>query len=254
MKNLRIIITTTSSLIVFTLLTAPIFAQTLPPRGNGLGRGVNQQQRLTNLMDRGNDAVTQRIDALNDAIARIQALTRLTDAQKNQVMTTLQNLLTQLNSLKTKIDGDTDLPTMRGDVIAIYNKLRVYLLALPQARIIIAGDRILDVTANMNALIAKLQARINAAGSQASGLTATLTDMQNKVNDANTQAQNAANLVSGLTPDSGDKTVLDSNKQAIQSAREAIKTANSDLRTGFSDARTIVSGLKALRTSPTPTK
>ncbi len=240
----RIVTLTGVSMLGFFVVFSPVLAQSVTP-----GKRMNQQERITNLENRADNAIEQRITSLNKAITNVQSASRLSDSQKSTLVATYQTIINNLNTLKTKIDADTDLTILRSDAKSIVVNYRVYILVLPQERITWAADRILDVAVNLNALAGKLQTRITQAqtnGKNVSVLQATLMDLQGKINDAQVQAQNAANGVAGLTPDGGDKSKLTSNNQAIQTARTAIKTAVQDLKAAWSDAKSIVAGLKAL--------
>jgi hypothetical protein len=224
-----------------------VFAQSATP---GVKRLANQQQRVPILISRGDTEIAKRIASLNEAITRVQTLKKLSDTQKLSIVNTYDTVLGNLNSLKTKIDADTDFATVRADVTSIFTSLRVYMLVLPQSHIIAASDRIQDVTTNMNALATKLQTRITEAQTQGKDVTtiqASFTDFNAKVVDAQTQAQNAVSRVSGLTPDQGDKTKIASNNQALQAARGEVKVGSQDLKTAYTDAKSIIVALKAMK-------
>lgn len=247
-NKLKTIIIT--SLFLTVLLSSSFFsvsAQSITP---GAKRLANQQKRITALITRGDSDIAQRITSLNNAISKVQALKKLTDAQKTTIVNTYYTVIANITTLKTKIDADTDLTTLRTDVQSIYNNNRVYALVLPQSNILTAADRIQDVVIDMNALANKLQTRIATAqtkGKDVSAIQTSLTDFNAKVTDAQTQAQNAVNGVSGLTPDQGDKTKLASNNQAIQTARGEIKTGSQDIKTAYDDAKSIITALKAMK-------
>ena len=64
--------------------------------------------------------------------------------------------------------------------------------------------------------------------------------MNAKIADANTQAKAAVSGISGLQPDNGDQTVMQSNTAALKAARVDIQTAQNDLVAARKDAGTIV--------------
>jgi predicted nucleic acid-binding Zn-ribbon protein len=99
---------------------------------------------------------------------------------------------------------------------------------------------------------AKLQARIQTAaqaGGDVTALNTALSDIQAKLADAQTQAQNSVNTVGPLQPDQGDKTKMDQNNTAIASGRADIKTATTDLSAARKDVNTILAGLKKIKTN-----
>ncbi len=226
----------------------PAFAQSAMPKT--LKSTANQQARIEKLITRGDTEVAKRLADLTAVIAKINALVKLSDSQKNTITVNLQNNIASLTAVKAKIDADTDLVTLRSDVMSILTANRTYLLILPQAHIVAASDRVQDVVDAMSVLTTKLQARITqaqAAGKNTASLQTSLTDMQTKITDAQTQSQSALNLVISLVPDAGDKAVLASNNQAIKTAHNAIKAANTDIKAAFTDAKSIVASLKAMK-------
>lgn len=208
---------------------------------------TKQAERIATVRQQADTDVQKRLDSLNDLITKVKAMKHLTDGQKNDLTAKAQSEITTLNNLKTKIDADTDLATLRADRQAVFNQVRVYALFIPSMHIVGAADNILDVVTLMQQLQQKLQDRVNQAKSSGKDVTAlqnALNDMQAKVTDAQTQAQNAINTVTLLVPDGGDKTKFDSNKTALENARNLIKTAESDLKTARGDAQTVRNGLK----------
>jgi hypothetical protein len=104
----------------------------------------------------------------------------------------------------------------------------------------------------MQTLAGKLQTRISAAQSAGNNVTvaqAALTDMNAKLTDANTQAQAAITEVSGLKPDNGDQTVMQSNTAALKDARTKIQTAQKDLVAARKDAGIIVKSVGGWKTA-----
>lgn len=245
------IITTLSFAVLVSGVLTPARAQSVTPKETRAERKANnEQQRIPTLIARGDSEITKRIASLNSAITRVQGIARLTDAQKSSIVATYNSVITNLTTLKTKIDADTDFAILKTDLMSIYGSYRVYALVMPQESILTASDRIQDVITNMNALVTKLQTRITEAQSKGKDVTAlstSLTDLQAKISNAQTQAQNAVSGVSGLIPDGGDKTKAASNNQAIQTARGEIKTASQDLKTARDDAQSIVTALKAMK-------
>lgn len=199
--------------------------------------------KIANLQARANKEIDRRLGRLNKLIARINNMKRLTADQKSSLISQIQTEITNLTNLKTKIAGDTDLPTLKADVRSIVTSYRVFALFVPQISLLASADRTLEVTDKLTAIATKLQTRIQTAqnnGKDVTSLQTALTDMQNKISDAKTQATNAINAVLPLTPSGypGNVTVL-------QSSRTVIQTAHQDLVTARQDAKTIIKGLRA---------
>jgi hypothetical protein len=84
--------------------------------------------------------ITKRVDALNAAIAKVNAAQGLGSGQA-----TLESYLGAdvgpLQALNAKIQGDTTAQQARQDFATIFSGYRVYLLVLPAARIAADADR-----------------------------------------------------------------------------------------------------------------
>ena len=215
----------------------------------GAAAQVKVDAKLQLAKDKGDKEIDRRVQALGELNTRIDAMQRVTANFKQTLTTNIQNQITGLNQLKTKIDADTDVATLKVDVKTITDSYRIYMLVMPQARIAASADREVTLITMMNQLGAKLQARISAAqsaGSNVSALLAALTDMSTKLSDASTQSQAAVSVSAGLAPDAGDKTKQTQNAAALKTARADVQVAQKDLVAARKDAETIVKGLKSL--------
>jgi hypothetical protein len=200
---------------------------------------------------RGDQEIDRRIAALNDLNTRIQAMQKVTDTFKQGIAASITSEVSTLTTLKSKIDADTDLATLKTDIQSITGSYRVFALVLPQGRIAAAADREVTLVSMMSTLGAKLQARIQAAGQTSASSTAmvALSDMAAKLQDAQTQAQAAVTASASLTPDNGDKTKMASNTAALKEARKDLQTAQQDLVAARKDAGTIIKALPKLNAS-----
>lgn len=233
-----------------------VFAQTSPATANPTtantatnGSQTAQANKITNLKTRADTEITRRINQLNIINIRLGTIKHLTDAQKSAFSSQISTEIANLKTLETKIDADTDLPTLKTDVQSIVTSYRVFALFIPQIQMIGAADRILNVADMMNDLAAKLAKRINDAknaGHSAANLQTILTDMQNKIADAKTQANNVISSVAGLTPAG-----YPGNKSTLQSARAMLQTARQDLVAAGQDAKQIIQGLRAFKSTTT---
>ena len=236
------------------LFSAVSFAQTTTPSPSPK-TGKNLDTRVTNLKSRGDLEITRRITSLNTLFSKINGLKKLSDAQKSTFTTNVQSEITTLTTLKSKIDADTDLATLKTDIMSIVQAYRVYLVYMPQIRILASADR-MDVTADLLTTEAlQLQTRITSAstgGHDVTSLNSLLTDMNSKIADAKTQYQNATNLVTSLTPAG-----YPGNKTSLVQGKTDIQTGAADLKTAHQDAMQIRTGLKAfskiVSPSPSPT-
>lgn len=246
-------------IICFAILPQAIdksFAQTTTPSSTRAQIKITiQENRMENLRTRADNEIDRRIASLNNILNILTNAKHLNSDQVSALNASIQTEVNDLNTLKSKIDADTDITTLRTDVQSIVKDYRVYLLFIPKVHILSAADKILNLTDLLNAadsgLIAKLQSRINDAknaGHDTTSLQNTLTDLQNKVNDAVSQANNAISTVTPLTPDG-----YPGNKTTLTSARTMIKTAMTDLQTVRTDAKTIIQELRSFGSVVSPT-
>lgn len=201
--------------------------------------------KIENFKDRAIKEIERRIDSLTNAIDRISEAKRLTDAQKSLLASDIQSEVSSLTELSKKIETETNIEILRQDVKSIVTSYRIYLLYLPQIRIIVAANGILNAADKMSELATKLESRIkeNQGKDVVTGgvdsLESILADMRAKIEDAKTQANNAINIVSQLKP-----TEYPGNKTELQKAKEMLRLAHKDLKEARQDAQKIIVELK----------
>ena len=205
---------------------------------------------ITRGIGRGDKEIDRRVASLNQLVARVGTMVRLTADQKASISTQLQAQVTALTSLKAKIDADSDTATLKADVKSILDSYRVFALVIPQGHIVAASDRMSTIIDSMTTIGAKLQARIaaaKAAGKVTVDAEASLADFSAKLADAKLQAQAAQAGVAALVPDQGDKASADANKAALVKARADIKVGTTDLKAARKDADAILKTIKSFK-------
>jgi len=225
--------------------------------GTATKSGIEKREEVkANVTTRLKEKVTKEIDrrvaSLTKLIKKINAVKRLTSDQKSTMVGQVQTEITNLTSLKTKINGDTDIATLRTDVQSIVKSYRIYVLYIPKMTIIANADKILNlIEGEMATLTTKLQMRIDEAKSNGHDVVI-LTDLMNqrkvKLDDATTQANNAIAKVIVLTPDGWP-----GNKTELQAARDMLKTARKDINDGQKLANQVREQLKAVKITAAPT-
>ena len=214
---------------------------------------AGSEVRMNNLKERANQEIDRRVSALNGLITKINNMKKLSAVQKASFTGKINEQISDLIALKSKIDGDTDPQTLISDVKSIVDSYRIYVLFMPQIDILDAADRISVINDQMSTLAGKLASRIDEAqkdGKDVSALLAQLKDMQAKTQDAQAQATAATAEVIGLDP-SG----YPGNRGALETGRSDVKAGRDDVFASIKDAESIISGLKALNTgtATTPT-
>lgn len=214
MTKKQLLISLAAMTISASLFVAPAMALegTVTPSGQPTKREEMKQQIETKVMDlkrvNADKELDRRIISLNNLIAKINNISRLSVDQKSELVLQVNNEITNLQSLKSKIDGDTDLTTLNEDKKTIILTYRVYALFLPKINIISLGDQIISVAEAMTQ-------------------KTTNTDALAKINDATTKAQAAIESVMPLTPDGypGNKTLLKSASELLRAARASLNAA-----------------------------
>lgn len=216
---------------LLTLGATGTFAQT--PTGIPTRIAARQDAIISRLKTRADNEITRRVNALTKLMSRIGDMKRLTPDQKTSLTAQVQDEINALQTLKTKIDADTDIATLRTDVQSIVKSYRVFALFIPKMYIMAHADRLLDIVDTLTGIQGKLQTRIDAAktaGNDTTAMQNLISDMTAKLADAKTQATNAINAVLPLTPDGwpGNKTTLMSARTMLGTARQDIQAAHKD--------------------------
>ena len=206
---------------------------------------------MDKLQERAEKEINRRLESLNKLITRINEFKKLSASQKSSLTSQVQTEIDSLEALLVKIQADTDLETLRADVKSIRDSYRIYALFIPKIQIMGAADRMLNIADEMSTHAATLETKINeaeAAGNDVAELESLLVDMNIKIADAKTKAQNALDTVTPLTPAG-----FPDNKTELQSARQMVVDAHHSLNDARQDARKIIVGLmKFGKTETTP--
>jgi len=199
--------------------------------------------------------IDRRTKALSDLATRVSGMTKISEEFKKNLNTNVQNQISLLAALKTKIEADTDGATLREDIKSIATSYRIFALVMPQARIAAAADREATLINMLIGLGTKLQARLveaQASGADIAALAASLADMDTKLKSAQVHAQAAVTSTATLTPDEGDQARMKANTDALKAARAEIVAAHKDLQDARKAADTITKGLRALNSGTAP--
>jgi hypothetical protein len=210
--------------------------------------GDNQiAQRITAL-----NALSSKIDGLGSAAATGTATPTaahkplLTDAQVSELKGKIQDATNSLNTLKQKIDADTDVATARTDDKSIMTQYRIYAVLMPLLRHMVWVDLMTNALGKMSGLDDKIQTAIGKApASQQAQLTTLFKDYQAKLADAQTQLTNAANAFAALTPDGYNKNPSGFKQSTLAGLHKDTKAAQADVKAARNDLHQIAMILKA---------
>jgi hypothetical protein len=191
---------------------------------------------LNTLKARANTEVQNREAVLAKLAQRVQDARDLAPSDRTALSTLISNDESGLTSLDARIQADSTLATARVDAMRIVTDFRVYVLVEPQVHMVIAADRITDISAKLLALEPKLKQAI-----QDAKLTADQrSDAEKALSDFAKQVETTADDVSGvsasalaLTPAGypGNSTTLQADLSKLHAARAALSDARKDVDT-----------------------
>lgn len=247
-----------SIIIVFFLLVvvSPVSAQrTLPVRLNNSASVAamqeNQQNRMeqqTNTrLERAEKEVTRRLTALQRLMEKIVAAENLSAELKTTLRTQIKTEVANLTTLQTKLQKGTALA--ESDVQTILNTYNAYALSVQKAHVLVAADRILVTVNLMHSQATQLQEKITVsqtAGNDVTELQRLLAAMENTMGEAETQAQNAIEIVTPLTP-----VEYTNNKTELQNARQMVRNGYQSLLSTRDDVNQMISILTRLERTNT---
>ncbi len=209
-----------------------------------------QATRLANLKTRGTAEIDRRLANLNAALTKLTAGAKQTNdglvaTPKTAFTKQIQDEITALTALKTKLAADADLATARVDVQSIVTDYRVYVLMLPKARMTASADRFAVVEAKLAALDATLQTKVNAqkaAGHDVTAMQASLDDLKAKTADATSKTSTLAAQLLAIQP-----TDYNANHAVLVTYRAALATAQTDVKAARDDAKSVIDALAAAK-------
>ena len=120
--------------------------------------GVNASTsaaRMTQMVNRADTEIKNRIDALNALESRINAMQKLSSDEKNSLSSQIQAQITVMTNLQTQIatdEKDNNTSTLKTDIQSITKSYRIYALILPQGTIAATADRVLTIASAMTTL------------------------------------------------------------------------------------------------------
>jgi hypothetical protein len=178
-----------------------------------------------------------------DLSTKVSAAKHISVSEKSSIQATISGEVSSLQGLQARIDADTVGADLKTDAESITKDFRIYMLVIPQGRIVAASDRVDTIVGLMQQFAPKLQARITAAQTAGKNVTVAqnaYADMIAKVADAQTQANAAVSSTASLQPDQGNASVEASNKTSLKAAEAKLKTAEQDLKAARADVSVIL--------------
>lgn len=197
----------------------------------------------------GNAAIDKRITSLNTLNGKIQnALSagHITSEQATSLSADVMTNKSGLTQLRAKLDGDTDLATVRDDIKSIYTTYRIYYVVLPRDY----NEILLDLLTNVQAKMVGAEPKIQDAIAKLANLTdkdndgdlatinAAYSDYQAQLSAALSQINTANGLLPQFTPQNfnADPAGYKANWEAF---RGALRAGHGDLLASAADLHKI---------------
>jgi hypothetical protein len=184
---------------------------------------------LSGIQAKASAEITQRVNSLNAAIAKVNAAKGLGSGQST-LASYLGADIAPLQQLNTKIQGDTTLQQARDDASTIFSGYRVYLLVLPAARLAGDSDRTTStVLSKLTSDSSKARARENS--SNEAQLAPLISDLNAQIGAATNATSGLASTVLGYTPSewNGNHELLSPAMSSAQTADAAVKQGRQDV-------------------------
>jgi hypothetical protein len=188
-------------------------------------------------------AVDRRLTELTALSGRVGASKFVTDPHRSALNGIIDSTRSGLQSLRTKISGDSDAAALRADCTAVVTDYRVYALRRPQVHLVLAADRgaaAIDRAHKVETRLTTAIDKVEAAGGDVTEARAAYSKLQADVDGATTALTGVADKVLTFTPAD-----YNANHELLAPSRASLKTARDDLAAARDDARHVVELLKA---------
>lgn len=250
------------SLLIYSLVTisAVVFALNIPvPPANALtdtakntlmmqraearaSRAAERQgDTLAQVIKRADQLIASRLNSLQKLFDRVQSDKRLSDADRASLISDIQTTVGSLQTLKQKIDADTDVATARADAKSIITNFRIYAIFEPKERLLTtisnlqtSATRVSSLSAQVQMLITKLQSQ----GKDTSAAQAALSDLNTQLAAINSTLSTDRTLVANVTVNTSDP------QSVFVQVRKDLATVRSEFAKIRNDFATIRGTLK----------
>lgn len=209
---------------------------------------ARQDASLSRIISRGDTMISVRLTSLQNLLTRVQNDKRLSDDEKNSFESDINSTISSLQSLKTKLDGDTDPTTALSDAKSIVTSYRIYMIYEPKTRLLVVVNNLQTASSTVSDLVTKVQGLVDTLKNEGKDVTTA----QNALTDASTQLSAINTLLTTDKTLLTNVTISTSNPQSVfMQVRKDLQTARTDMAKIRTDFETVRTSLKATHTSPT---
>jgi hypothetical protein len=218
------------------------------PGGSGVcatqAAAAQASSTVKTLRSFGDCEVARRQSTLGQLTSAIGGSKSLSSADAARLKAVVAAASAELTTLKTNLDSEVTVIALRATIVAVVNRVRAYVLVVPQVRLTIAADDVLSLQPHLSQLSAALAARIataRAAGKDVAAAQASLDAMNAALSDAESLAAPWPAKLAPLTPAQYDSGVAG---PTLNQARAALVSASVQLKTAVAAGRAVVEDLK----------
>jgi hypothetical protein len=198
--------------------------------------------------------ITDRVNDLNGAIAKVNGVTGLGPSQATLV-SYLDADISPLQQLNQTIQADSTVHQAAHDFGTIFSDYRVYVLVLPASRIAATADHATtSAIPNLSADAVKAQAHVTPANEAT--LQPLINDLNSQISAATEATNGLASAVLAFTPAqwNADRALLDPSRSSSQATTDALGKGRADVKQIAQDLRSSAgAGLRARAGSTTTT-
>lgn len=215
---------------------------------------ANQSQRLEKIKTQANKLISNRIGSLNTLLQRVNNDQRLSADEKSSLSSQIQTTIDGLNTLKAKIDADTDADTAKADAKTIITNYYIYRMFVPKIRLLLAVNNLQALSAKLYETSTSIQDLINTLkneGKETSVLQGLLDDVNSQLAKINTNLANDKTKLETLNTTSDFQTILVQVRKDLAGVRNDFAKIRNDIaqmRINFRGIR------KSTNPTPNPTQ
>jgi hypothetical protein len=148
-------------------------------------------------------AVTLRVQALDDAIARANGNPCLNDTQRPPIVQHVQVGIAGVQQLQAKFDGETDPTAIKGDLQQLFGGLAIFSIVVPRAFAAMTVACQANTLALFQSGVGGVQTAIDNAAKAGKDVTqerASFANMQQQLGNSQTQVADAQALLATVNP------------------------------------------------------
>jgi len=187
------------------------------------------------LQDLGVKMIDKRVTAIQKYDDLLSKTKYVSQPILDQIRGELNRVKGELEALKTKIQGETDIATLKADVKSIGTNYRVYQVLLPQSSGFVAVDRIKAYEAQLNELKSKTSSKadeLEKAGKDVSAIRSLITTAEGNLSAGSSNIAAAESKFAAMTisDPEGARTLKLDGKTALVNAKQNFSEARKNLR------------------------